>query len=44
MAVLTQTALCTGLVKVCNGVICHVDYGNNQMPSQAVYAATHSHT
>lgn len=39
---LTQTVLCIGLVKVCNGGICHVDYGNNQVPSKAAYAATHS--
>ena len=28
-------------VKICDGVICHVEHGNHQMPFKTVYAATH---
>ncbi len=38
---LDNVARPTQTVKVCNGAICHVEHGNNQMPFKAVYAATH---
>ena len=38
---LDDVARPTQTVKACNGAICHVEHGKNQMPFKAVYAATH---